>query len=207
MQTKRPLWIGLTGGIASGKSAVAAEFSRLGIPIIDLDVLARALVQPGQPALADIVTRFGRGILAPDGTLDRRQLRERIFNHPADKQALEAILHPAIRAEQQKLASQLGGPYLIHVVPLLVENRSQGLYDRILVVDCSRATQLARLVKRDGITPELAEQMLAAQADRDERIKIANDVLDNNGSVTELPGKIALLHRHYLQLANATGQA
>ena len=207
METKRPLWIGLTGGIASGKSAVASEFARLGVPVIDLDVLARALVEPGQPALADIVTRFGKGILAPDGTLDRRQLRERIFNHPADKQALEAILHPAIRAEQQKLASQLGGPYQIHVVPLLVENQSQGLYDRILVVDCSRATQLARLVKRDGITPELAEQILAAQAGRDERMKIADDVLDNNGSVTELPEKIALLHRHYLQLANATGQA
>ena len=207
METKRPLWIGLTGGIASGKSAVASEFARLGVPVIDLDVLARALVEPGQPALADIVTRFGKGILAPDGTLDRRQLRERIFNHPADKQALEAILHPAIRAEQQKLASQLGGPYQIHVVPLLIENQSQGLYDRILVVDCSRATQLARLVKRDGITPELAEQILAAQAGRDERMKIADDVLDNNGSVTELPGKIALLHRHYLQLANATGQA
>ena len=207
METKRPLWIGLTGGIASGKSAVASEFARLGVPVIDLDVLARALVEPGQPALADIVTRFGKGILAPDGTLDRRQLRERIFNHPADKQALEAILHPAIRAEQQKLASQLGGPYQIHVVPLLIENQSQGLYDRILVVDCSRATQLARLVKRDGITPELAEQILAAQAGRDERMKIADDVLDNNGSVTELPEKIALLHRHYLQLANATGQA
>ena len=207
METKRPLWIGLTGGIASGKSAVASEFARLGVPVIDLDVLARALVEPGQPALADIVTRFGKGILAPDGTLDRRQLRERIFNHPADKQALEAILHPAIRAEQQKLASQLGGPYQIHVVPLLIENQSQGLYDRILVVDCSRATQLARLVKRDGITPELAEQILAAQAGRDERMKIADDVLDNNGSVTELPEKIALLHRHYLQLANATGEA
>ena len=207
METKRPLWIGLTGGIASGKSAVASEFARLGVPVIDLDVLARALVEPGQPALADIVTRFGKGILAPDGTLDRRQLRERIFNHPADKQALEAILHPAIRAEQQKLASQLGGPYQIHVVPLLVENQSQGLYGRILVVDCNRTTQLARLVKRDGITPELAEQILAAQAGRDERMKIADDVLDNNGSVRELPEKIALLHRHYLQLANATGQA
>jgi dephospho-CoA kinase len=203
MSRARPLWIGLTGGIASGKSAVAAEFARLGVPIIDGDELARAVVEPGQPALAAIINRFGNSVVTANGRLDRRQMRERIFNNPAEKQALEAILHPVIRAEQQASASRLGDVYQIHVMPLLIETHSQSLYDRILVVDCSGETQLARLLNRDGINHELAQRMLAAQTERAVRLQSADDVLDNNGPVTELPEKVAVLHQRYLQLAAA----
>jgi dephospho-CoA kinase len=207
MPAGQPLRIGLTGGIASGKSAVATAFANLGVPVIDTDALARSLVQPGEPALAAIVNRFGTAILLTDSNLDRRQLRQRIFEDPAEKQALEAILHPAIRAAQNTLSAQLGGAYQIHVIPLLIETHSQSLYDRILVVDCSRETQLARLLRRDDIDLELAEQMLAAQVSRDERLKYADEVLDNNGVVTEIPEKVAFLHQHYLYLSNATRQS
>ncbi|MGD9842819.1 MAG: dephospho-CoA kinase [Steroidobacteraceae bacterium] len=203
MATNAPLRIGLTGGIASGKSVVATEFAKLSVPIIDTDMLARAVVQPGQPALAAMVSRFGNAILLDDGTLDRRQVRQRIFNNPAEKQALEAILHPAIRSAQNALATQLGGAYQIHVVPLLIDTQTQHLYDRILVVDCTPETQLARLLLRDDINSELAQQMLATQVSRDERLKFADDILDNNGSVTEIPEKVAVLHRRYLDMSNA----
>lgn len=203
MNEQPPLRVVLTGGIASGKSAVATEFSKLGIAIIDTDELAREVVEPGQPALQAIVERFGHDVLDAEGRLDRRRMRERIFQNPAEKQALEAIVHPAIRVAQQARTATLSGPYQLHVVPLLADTRSQSLYDRVLVVDCPRETQLARLLRRDGITQQLAEQMLAAQATREQRLAIANDVLVNNGAITELPGKVAPLHQHYLALAAA----
>lgn len=206
MLSRKPLWIALTGGIASGKSAVAAAFSSLGVPIIDTDQLAREVVAPGQPALAAIVARFSSTVLAPDGSLDRRRLRERIFNHPEDKQALEAILHPAIRAAQHARSAELDGAYQLHVVPLLLETGSQSLYDRILVVDCTRQVQLARLLQRDDISQELAERMLNAQASREQRLSIADDVLENNGPATEIAEKAAFLHARYLQLAESTSQ-
>ncbi len=193
--------IGLTGGIASGKSAVAAEFAKLGVPIIDSDVLAREVVEPGQPALQAIVTRFGDSILDESGGLDRRRMRERIFQNPGEKQALEAIVHPAIRAAQQARSAAADGPYQIHVIPLLVETRAHTLYDRVLVVDCARTTQLARLLLRDGITPQLAESILAAQATREQRLAVADDVLDNDGGIENLPEKVVALHQQYLQFA------
>jgi dephospho-CoA kinase len=199
----RPLRIGLTGGIASGKSAVAVEFVKLGIPVIDGDELAREVVQPGQPALQAIVARFGNDILDANGDLNRARMRQRIFENPAEKQALEAILHPAIRAAQQHRAADAGGRYQIHVMPLLVETNSKSRYDRVLVIDCNPATQLARLVDRDRISPQLAQQMLAAQASRTQRLEQADDVLDNNGAPADLPEKVAALHRQYLQLAAA----
>jgi dephospho-CoA kinase len=199
----RPLRIGLTGGIASGKSAVAAEFAKLGIPVIDGDELAREVVQPEQPALQAIVARFGNDILDAQGHLNRARMRQRIFENPAEKRALEAILHPAIRAAQQHRAALAGGPYQIHVMPLLVETNSKSRYDRVLVIDCNRETQLARLVDRDRISPQLAQQMLVAQASRTQRLEQADDVLDNNGTPADLPGKVAALHRQYLQLAAA----
>lgn len=195
--------VGLTGGIASGKSAVATEFSKLGIPIIDTDELARDVVQPGQPALQAIVERFGREVLDAQGGLDRRRMRERIFQNPAEKQALEAIVHPAIRDAQRAQSAAAQGPYQMHVVPLLIDTRSQSMYDRVLVVDCSRETQLARLLRRDGITQQLAESMLAAQATREQRLAAADEVLDNNGAIAELPQKVVVLHRRYLELAAA----
>jgi dephospho-CoA kinase len=203
MSDSSPFRVVLTGGIASGKSAVATEFSKLGVPIIDTDDLAREVVEPGQPALAAIVERFGSEVLDARGGLDRRRMRERIFQNPADRQALEAIVHPAIRAAQQAKMLMVSGPYQIHVVPLLLDTHSQSLYDRVLVVDCPRETQLARLLRRDGITQQLAERMLAAQATREQRLAIADDVLTNDGTIDELPQKTAALHQLYLQLAAA----
>jgi dephospho-CoA kinase len=203
MSNGHPLRVGLTGGIASGKSAVASEFSKLGAAIIDTDELARDVVEPGQPALQAIIDRFGSGVLDAQGRLDRRRMRERIFQNPAEKQALEAIVHPAIRAAQQARSAAAQGTYQVHVVPLLIDTRSQSLYDRVLVVDCTPETQFARLLRRDGITRELAERMLAAQATREQRLALADDVLDNNGAITELPKKVAVLHQRYLELAAA----
>lgn len=200
MGQQRPFWVGLTGGIASGKSAVASEFAKLGVPVIDADELAREVVKPGTPALQAIVERFGATVLDAQGTLDRRQMRERIFADPAEKQALEAILHPAIRNEQHARSAALGGAYQIHVIPLLTETQSQNLYDRILVVDCDPAVQMSRLLQRDGINRQLAQRMLAAQATREQRLTLADDILNNDGSMEDLPEKIAVLHQRYLQL-------
>lgn len=205
MDQRPPLRIALTGGIASGKSAVAAEFVRLGVPIIDSDVLAREVVQPGQPALQALIAQFGAQILDSEGQLDRSRMRERIFRNPAARQTLEAILHPAIHAAQQRHSRRAAGPYQIHVIPLLVETRGKDRYDRLLVVDCAPETQLARLLQRDGISRQLAEQMLAAQANRAQRLAQADDVLDNNDSLDDLPEKVAVLHQQYLQLAAARG--
>jgi dephospho-CoA kinase len=207
MSDSSPFRVVLTGGIASGKSAVASEFGKLGVPIIDTDELSREVVEPGQPALLKIVERFGPEVLDTHGGLDRRRMRERIFQNPAEKQALEAIVHPAIRAAQLAKTASAKGPYQIHVVPLLVDTRSQSLYDRVLVVDCPRDTQLARLLRRDGITQQLAERMLAAQATREQRLTVADDVLDNQGAIEELPQKTAALHQRYLVLAAAKQQA
>lgn len=201
MNIRRALWIGLTGGIASGKSAVASEFSKLGIPVIDGDELARAVVMPGQPALQAVVDRFGTDILNAAGGLDRPRMRERIFNNPAEKHALEAILHPAIRAEQQRLAQVAGGLYQIHVMPLLIETGSRPLYARVLVVDCSRELQRARLIARDGITADLADRILAAQASREQRLAAADDVIDNSADLHSLAAQVGALHTKYLQLA------
>ncbi len=201
MGQQRPLRIGLTGGIASGKSAVASEFAKLGVPVIDTDELAREVVKPGTSTLQTIVDRFGAAILDSQGALDRAQMRKRIFGNPQEKQALEAILHPAIRSEQLARSAKLGGAYQIHVVPLLTETQSKDLYDHILVVDCEPSVQLERLLQRDGISRQLAESMIAAQATRKQRLALADDILNNDGRIEELPGKIAFLHQRYLQLA------
>jgi dephospho-CoA kinase len=197
----RPLRIGLTGGIASGKSAVASEFAKLGVPVIDADQLAREAVKPGEPALEQLVQHFGPDILNEQSELNRAAMRQRIFNDPGAKQAIEAILHPAVRARQQVLSDSLGGAYQIHVMPLLAETHSAHLYDRVLVVDCPREIQKSRLLTRDGIGVELAEQILNTQADRTIRLQLANDVIDNQGPLSDLQAKVVALHAKYLQLA------
>jgi len=189
----------LTGGIASGKSTVAAEFAKLGVPVIDTDELSRVVVQPGQPTLSHIVEQFGREILSGDSALNRKKLRELVFNDPAKRQALEKILHPAIRTEQLRLAGSVGGPYQIHVVPLLAETGTRHLYDRVLLVDCPRETQLQRLLARDGVTKDLAENMLDAQATREQRLSLADDVIDNSGDQSLLPPQVIRLHERYLK--------
>lgn len=180
--------VGLTGGIASGKSALAAEFEKLGVPVIDADVIARQVVAPG-PILDAITEQFGHGIRLPDGTLDRRALRQIVFADPIQRKALEAITHPAIRAELRRAALAAPGPYTIVAIPLLAEAGGRATYpwlDRILVVDIPTALQHARLMRRDGATPELANRMIAAQATRDQREAIADDIVTNDRTPEQL---------------------
>lgn len=191
--------VALTGGVASGKSTVAAEFAKLGIPVIDTDKIAREIIEPGQPAFRSVVEYFGKQILDESGRVNRAWLREMIFNDPVKKQKLESILHPAIRSEQQRRASQAGGAYQLHVIPLLAETATQKLYDRVLLVDCPVEVQLQRLITRDGIATELAERMIAAQATREQRLTIADDVIDNSADQTSLRTTVAGLHQSYLK--------
>ncbi len=195
------LRIALTGGIASGKTAVAEAFARRGIPVIDTDRLAREVVEPGEPALAEVVAAFGPGVLGPDGRLDRRRVRELVFADPALRRRLEAILHPAIRAAMQAQAAAAPGPYVVIAIPLLVESGQRAQFDRVLVVDCSPELQRARLLARDGETEEGARRILAAQATRDERLAIADDVIRNEGSLAELDARVAELDARYRELA------
>lgn len=200
------LRIGLTGGIASGKSAADAAFSALGATVLDADIVARALVAPGQPALAGIVRRFGAGILQADGTLDRRLLREHIFADDDARRALETILHPRIRERLAEDAASSTGDYVIVSIPLLAESSGRQAYpwlDRILVVDADEATQRARLLARDGIDDALAGRMIAAQASRDARLAIADDILVNEGSLQALQARIGELDAFYRRLTRA----
>jgi dephospho-CoA kinase len=203
----RPLRIGLTGGIASGKSTVTQRFAELGVPVIDADVASRAVVEPGKPGLAQVVERFGTGVLA-DGQLDRRALRNLIFKDSALRQALDAILHPLIRAEMEHQAAQVQGPYVVMAIPLLVEGGgSAKRVDRVLVVDADETLQIQRLQARDGSSVEQARAILAAQTSRDARLRMADDVLLNSGSVAELRQAVDRLHEQYLQLAQTSSSS
>lgn len=196
--------VGLTGGIASGKSAADAAFAGLGVVIADADVIARELVEPGQAALAEVVAHFGTDVLGDDGRLDRASLRRRIFAHPADKTALESILHPRIRAELEARTAAAPGDIAIASIPLLTEGGGRDAYpwlDRILVIDVAPETQRARLMARDGIDAELAQQMIAAQASREDRLAIADDVVCNEDTLDTLRSRIAELCRFYQRLA------
>jgi len=196
--------IGLTGGIASGKSTVAEMFAARGVPVIDLDQVAREVVTPGTVLLEQVLARFGQQLRRGDGTLDRSALRARVFADPSERAALEAMLHPAILARTAERSAAAGGPYQIIVNPLIVEMRARDRYDRILVVDCDPATQLHRLQQRDDVDAGLASAMLAAQATRAARLSIADDVLRNDGTPAELAAQVAMLHRRYLGLARGS---
>lgn len=196
--------VGLTGGIASGKSTVTRLFEALGVPVIDTDVLAREVVAPGEPLLGQIAARFGAGVLAVDGSLDRTALRAIVFSDAAARADLEQLTHPAIRARLEALSTVLGGPYQLLVIPLLVETGGWTPVDRVLVVDCSEALQIRRLQARDGTTLEQARQILAAQATREARLAMANDVIVNEGDLGAVRDRVANLHATYLKLA---GQA
>jgi dephospho-CoA kinase len=196
------LRIGLTGGIASGKSTVAQRFTELGIPVIDADEAARAVVEPGTPGLAQVVTRFGSGVVGKKGALDRRALRQVIFSDPGLRKELEAILHPLIRAEMQRRAQAATGPYLVMAIPLLIEGGgARDRVDRILVVDADEVAQLQRVMARDGSTMEQARAILASQASRSARLAAADDVLANTGTVTDLRHAVDRLHDRYVRLA------
>ncbi len=178
-----PLRIGLTGGIASGKSAAARCFAELGVPVIDTDVIAREVVEPGSDGLAGIHQRFGDAVIRDDGTLDRAALRAIVFAEPSEREALEAILHPLIREKTMRQADDAGGDYQVIVVPLLVESPLKHFVDRILVIDCREETQIARLIARDGGDAAGAQRILDAQASRQQRLDLADDVVCNEGSL------------------------
>ena len=200
-------FIGLTGGIASGKSALEKAFAKQGVVVTDADLLAREVVAPGEPALAAVVERFGRDVLQADGQLDRAALRVRVFGDPDQRRALEAILHPAIRARLEAICRAAPGPYAIATVPLLTEGGGRAAYPwlhRILVVDTPAAVQKARLMQRDGIDATLADQMMAAQASRAERLALADDIVVNDGDIHHLQHAADALHLRYLALATAT---
>src|SRR4249919_759116 len=197
--------VGLTGGIASGKSAVADRFAARGIAVVDADVAAREVVAPGQLALAEIVAAFGDDVLQADGTLDRAALRRHVFGDDAARRRLEGILHPRIRVRMHEQAKRAAGPYVIVAIPLLAEGGGRLAYawlDRILVVDAPREAQRARLVQRDGIDAALAERMLAAQVDRATRLAIADDVIVNDGPMAALDAEVDALDRRYRAFAS-----
>ena len=196
--------IGLTGGIASGKSAVADRFIAQGVVVADADVAARAVVEPGQPALAEVVAVFGGGLLLSDGRLDRAALRARVFGDEGARRRLEAILHPPIRAALREACTIATSVYAVVAIPLLVEGGARAAYpwlDRILVVDVPRDMQRARLMQRDGVDAALAEKMLDAQASRRERLAIADDVIVNDGPLERLDAHVAALDARYRSLA------
>ncbi len=201
---RRPLQVGLTGGIASGKSTVGGLFAALGVPVIDADQVARDVVAPGTALLGRLVEHFGAQVLGAAGELDRRALRERIFADPAQRTALEALMHPAIMAELRRRAAAAGGTYQILALPLLVEHHLKSNVDRVLVVDCSEALQLQRVQIRDGVTLAQAQAVLDAQASRAARLGLADDVIVNDGNLDRVRGQVQSLHTRYGTLARET---
>jgi len=193
--------VGLTGGIASGKSTVASLFAALGVPIIDTDVIAREVVAPGTPLLARIAEKLGPGVLAQDGSLNRRSVRDLVFSDPTARATLESLTHPAIRAEMERQADATSAAYSMLAIPLLAEKGSKSVVDRVLVVDCDEALQIRRLQARDGSTLEQARAILSAQATREARLAVADDVIRNDGNLHELRDQVAKLHARYLELA------
>ncbi|HLS56528.1 dephospho-CoA kinase [Xenophilus sp.] len=199
--------VGLTGGVASGKSEVANRFAALGIHVADADVAAREAVAPGSDGLAALVAAFGDEVLGDDGSLDRAAMRRRVFADDEARRTLEAIVHPRVRVALRESCFDAPGPYAIAAIPLLAEGGGRAAYpwlDRILVVDVPRQIQVERLLRRDGIDRALAERMLDAQATREQRLAIADDVLPNDGPLDALNARVAALHVLYLGLADAT---
>jgi dephospho-CoA kinase len=197
----RPFRVALTGGIASGKTAVANLFADLGVQLVDSDLIAREVVEPGQPALGAVVIAFGPDVLGTDGRLDRRRLREIIFADPAARTRLESILHPAIRAEMDRQSASAKGPYHLLVIPLLAEGSGRDRADRVLVVDVPESLQIERLMARDSVSRAQAEASLRAQASRAARLEIADDVVLNTGRIEDLRSQVADLHARYVKFA------
>jgi len=197
--------VGLTGGIGSGKSTVADLFVTRGAALVDTDALAHELTAPGGAAMPALEARFGQAVVRADGGLDRAAMRRRVFADPAEKQALEAILHPLIRMESEARCRQAEAdfPYAVLVVPLLVESGTyRNRVDRICVVDCPEETRIARVMARNGLPRVEVEAILAAQASRAQRLAVADDVIDNSGGLESLDAQVAALHAKYRELAN-----
>jgi len=190
--------IGLTGGIGSGKSTAAEEFARLGASVVDTDAIAHELTERGGAALAQLERLFGAEVIAASGAMDRNKMRERVFSDPAAKRALEALLHPLIREESQRRIAAASGPYVVHVVPLLVESPDyRQRVDRVLVVDAPEQTQLARVRARSELSQSEIQAIVRSQASRAERLAAADDVIDNSGTLDALRKQVAALHARY----------
>jgi len=200
----KPFTVGLTGGIGSGKSAVASLFAKLGVHVVDTDEIAHELTRAGGEAMAQIRAAFGERAIAADGSLDRAAMRARAFADPQARKRLEAILHPLIRAESERRVERAVGPYAMLVIPLLVEGGvDRSRTPRVLVVDCPETVQIERVVRRSGLAEAEVRAILAAQASRAERLSAADDVIDNSGAPTALEGQVSRLHEKYLTLARS----
>ena len=194
--------VGLTGGIGSGKSAAADEFARLGATVVDTDVIAHELTGPGGAAIPELKRLFGDSLVDETGAMDRKRMRERVFADAAEKQRLEALLHPMIRSESERRIAAAAGPYVVHVVPLLVESPDfRARYRRVLVVDCPEALQVARVRQRSGLREDEVRRIIDAQIQRETRLAAADDVIDNSGSIAAMQQQVRLLHEKYLALA------
>ena len=202
MSGKSPgLVVALTGGVATGKSAVTRRFRALGVPVHDADVAAREVIAPGSEGLAEVVSAFGADVLDHRGQLDRPSMRRRVFADPAARRRLEAIIHPRVRAWLRERALTDSTPYCLLAIPLLAENIAEYRWvDRVLVVDVPESVQLARLIARDGVDETLARRMIEQQASRADRLALADDVIDNRGDESALDQAVAELHRRYLTL-------
>jgi dephospho-CoA kinase len=201
-----PLRIGLTGGIASGKTTVANLFAALGVTIVDTDLLSREVVAPGSPLLRQITDHFSMAVQSGDGSLDRQELRKRIFADAQERKWLEGLLHPAIRKLTDERCEAATGPYVMVAIPLLVETGGASRFDRVLVVDCDPELQLARLMARDGSSRDEALRILSAQASRAARLAVASDVITNDGDLENLRSQVETLHRQYVMAAEKRSQ-
>ena len=195
------LVIGLTGGIASGKSTASRFFQSQGIHVIDADIIARELVEPGQPALQQIVDIFGKDILDDAQQLNRAKLRDIVFVNEDSRLKLEAILHPLISAAMRERLQTIDGPYCVLAIPLLAETGRTPMIDRVLVIDTEVELQIQRLRRRDGLDDQTIAALLKAQATREQRLAIADDVITNNAGLDDFEQQLRRLHQHYLQLA------
>lgn len=202
MRVSIPFVVGLTGGIGSGKSAAAAEFGRLGAEVIDTDAIAHELTAPGGAAIAGVRGLFGDQVIGPDGAMDRVKMRAKVFADAGARIRLETFLHPLIREESQRRIAAARSPYVIHMVPLLVEARNyRGGYERIAVVDCPEEMQVRRVVSRGGIAEDEVRRIMAAQVPRAVRLAAADDVIDNGGPPDALRKQVQDLHSRYLEFA------
>lgn len=197
----KPFRVGLTGGIGSGKSTVANAFTNLGVKVVDADVVARRVVEPGSAALKQIRAFFGHGVISADGQLDRAKLREIVFADPNAKTWLNALLHPLIRQQMLQELDTASSPYSLLVAPLLIENRLDLLVDKVLVVDVPEEVQLERTMHRDQNSPELIRAIMASQCSRAERLAAADYVISNEGPVNAIQAQVAKLHQVFLALS------
>ena len=196
--------VGLTGGIGSGKSAAADEFGRLGAIVVDTDAIAHELTQAGGPAIPEVERIFGKDVIGDSGAMDRKKMRDRVFADPVARKALEALLHPMIREESRRRIAGARGPYVIHVVPLLVESGDyRGRVDRVLVVDSPEELQVERVRARSGLSEAEVRAIIANQATRADRLAAADDVIQNAGTIDALRKQVAALHQKYLEYSKA----